>query len=225
MSAKAPFIRARKPDEKEARRTAIMRAARALALEAGPYALSLNELGRRSGVSKPNIYRYFEGREEVLLRLFLVELDAAVAALEAETARIAPVTGGGAALGVVARAFARVYVARPLFCQLVGMLASVIEHNLSVDVIVEAKREMLVLGARAAAALQRGLPWLSSSDASWATSTVTLHVAALWPAAHPSAAAAEVLGRSEFAVLKPDAARDLEHLVHVLLRGLAAGTG
>src|SRR6185436_17057431 len=76
------FQRARKPEQKDARRRAILDAARDLANEVGPIELSLNELGRRSGVSKPNIYRYFESREDVLLQLFVREIDEVVSSIE-----------------------------------------------------------------------------------------------------------------------------------------------
>ncbi len=60
------FQRARRPEE--VRRQQILTAARTLLAERGVSELSLNELARRSGVSKPNVYRYFESREDVLLQ-------------------------------------------------------------------------------------------------------------------------------------------------------------
>src|SRR5258706_10967542 len=106
------FQRARKPEEKEVRRRAILRAARALAREVGPIELSLNEVGRRSGVSKPNIYRYFESKEEILLRIFASELEDLVADVEAAFAKL----DGG--VPAVASCIAREYLRRPLLCQL-----------------------------------------------------------------------------------------------------------
>ena len=211
-----PFQRARKPEEKDERRQAILLAARDLAREVGVRDLSLNELGRRSGVSKPNIYRYFESLEEVLFRLFIHELEEVVEEVDASL---------GAAAGdvpSVAAQLTRVYLARPLFCQLLGMMSATIEHNLSVETIASGKAEMYTLFARVVEALARALPWLSAADAAWASQSIALYVAALWPAANPSCAAVEVLGRPEFAALKPDAARDLGRFVEVLLTGLAA---
>ena len=121
------FQRARKPEEKEVRRRAILVAARDLAREVGPINLGLNELGRRSGVSKTNIYRYFESREDILLRLFITELDDIVSHLEKrlgtrqlKRAKVAALIVGG-------------YLKRPLLCRLLGIVASILEHNLSAD--------------------------------------------------------------------------------------------
>lgn len=209
------FQRARKPEEKEVRRRAILQAARDLAREAGPMAVGLNELGRRSGVSKPNIYRYFESREDVLLRLYTSELGEVVAAIEARL-------GEERGIGEVASVLASEHLARPLLCQLAGMVSSILEHNLSAEAIASSKAGMLALVPRAVGALRRALPWLDEEDAFFALRAVELHLAALWPVANPSRAAREVLSRPEFAAMIVDAGRDYPRFIEVLLEGLRA---
>jgi AcrR family transcriptional regulator len=211
----ARFQRARKPEEKEVRRHAILQAARDLAREVGPIALGLNELGRRSGVSKSNIYRYFESREEILLRLYVEELVELVQALEA---RLRP----GLDVAGVAAAVAREHLSRPLLCQLAGMAASILEHNMAADTIAAVKGQLLPVLPQAVAALRRPLPWLSEADAGFAMQAIELQLAALWPAANPSRAAREVLSRPEFAALCADAGRDFPRFIEVLLAGLRA---
>jgi AcrR family transcriptional regulator len=210
------FQRARKPEEKEVRRRAILQAARDLAREVGPIELGLNELGRRSGVSKPNIYRYFESREEILFRLYVVELTDVIASLEA---RLRP----GLDIHAVATILAREHLSRPLLCQLGGMVASILEHNISADTIAAVKTELVSMIPRAVAALRRSLPWLSEADAAFALQSIELQLAALWPAANPSRAAREVLSRPEFAAMCADAGRDYPRFIEVLLAGLQAG--
>ncbi len=212
------FQRARKPEEKELRRRAVLQAARELAREVGPIALGLNELGRRSGVSKPNIYRYFESREEILFRLYVEELAGVVEALEA---RLSP----GLDARKVAVLVAREHLSRPLLCQLAGMAASILEHNISAETIAAVKGELLTVLPRAVAALRRSLPWLSEADAGFALQSIELQLAALWPAANPSRAAREVLSRPEFAGLCADAGRDFPRFIEVLLAGLRVAGG
>src|SRR5437868_3569600 len=125
------FQRARKPEQKDARRRAILDAARKLAVDVGPFELSLNELGRRSGVSKPNIYRYFESREDVLLQLFVLEIEELVADIDRSLVKLR----ARASIASIARCIANAFLARPLACQLLGMVASILEHNLSVEAI------------------------------------------------------------------------------------------
>jgi AcrR family transcriptional regulator len=210
------FQRARKPEEKEVRRAAILAAARQIAGEVGPMELGLNEIGRRSGVSKPNIYRYFESREHILLHLLVAEMEGVLADLEARLGR-RPLKRS-----TVAARFVAAWLGRPLLCQLLGMVTSILEHNLSVDAIAESKARMVDLSMGAAAAMVRVMPWLDPLDAAWAVQAIALYVAGLWPAAHPSQAAVEVLSRPEFASFKPVAERDLTRFVEVLLAGLDA---
>jgi len=210
------FQRARKPEEKEVRRTAILVAARALAREVGPMELGLNELGRRSGVSKPNIYRYFESREDVLLHLLVSELEDTVAEVEEGLPRCE------GDVRAVAACIAQSYLARPLLCQLLGMVASILEHNLSLEAIAASKAQIHALSGRVAVALSQALPGMDKGEAAWAAHSIALYVAGLWPAANPSPAAAQVLARPEFAGMQPVAARDLGRLIEALLLGLEA---
>lgn len=210
------FQRARKPEEKEVRRRAILQAARDLAREVGPIEMGLNELGRRSGVSKPNIYRYFESREEILFRLYAAEITELVESLEGRLR-------AGLDVPAVAAVVAREHLSRPLLCQLAGMVASILEHNISTDTIAAVKTELVPVLARAVAALRRSLPWLSEADALFAFHAIELQLAALWPAANPSRAAREVLSRPEFTAMCADAGRDYPRFIEVLLAGLRAG--
>lgn len=215
----ARFQRARQPEQKEVRRRAILEAAHDLAREVGPIAVGLNELGRRSGVSKPNIYRYFESREEILFRLYLAEATEMVEAVEARLrAARAPLDVAG-----VATILSEAHLSRPLLCQLAGMAASILEHNMSAEVIASVKRDFAVLMPRAGQALRGALPWLSEADAWMVIQSIELQLAGLWPVANPSRAAREVLSRPEFASMCVDAERDFPRFIEVLLQGLRAG--
>ncbi len=217
----ARFQRARQPEQKEVRRRAILETARKLARERGPMGLGLNELGRRSGVSKPNIYRYFESREEILFRLYLAEMSEMVDAVEARLG------GARAALDVapVAAILAEEHLSRPLLCQLAGMVSSILEHNMSADAIAAVKSEFATLLPRAGEALRHALPWLSEPDAWMTIQSIELQLAALWPVANPSAAAREVLSRPEFSPMCVNAQRDYPRFIAVLLEGLRATSG
>jgi len=207
------FQRARKPEEKEVRRAAILRAAARLAREVGPLELSLNELGRRSGVSKPNIYRYFESREEILVCLFVAELEPMVAFLEQGL-------GARAEIRAVSQLLTEAFLTRPLLCQLLGMLAAILEHNLSVESITINKLRMAELAERVARSLRRALPWLSEANSNWFVQNIALYVAGMWPSANPAHAAAQALSHPDLAVMRIDAKRDLPQCIEILLAGM-----
>lgn len=212
------FHRARQPEQKAERRQAILAAAAALFDVEGPQGAGLNAIAARAGFAKSNVYRYFESREAVLLSLFLDEGEAVVAALEA---RFAAVPVGD--LPALAGAITDTVLARPRFCQLLSIMASVLEQNLSVETIADFKRRMRAPGGRLAQALHRVTPTVSLEDCAQTWTLISVTIAALWPATHPSPNAAKVYEMEEFAGMCMVPERDILRAVLVILRGVAAG--
>lgn len=210
------FQRARKPEEIEARRDALLAAAAELFDAEGPQGAGLNAIAAKAGFTKSNVYRYFESREQVLLELFLGEMEKMV---PAACARLAAAEEGDVAglAGIIAGAF----ISRPRLGQLVAILSSVLEANVSEETIVRTKRTMGARTAVLAEALQAKLPGASVADCLWAISMVGTLVAGMWPGAHPSPVAARVLAREEFAALRPDIGRDLQRAATALLASIA----
>src|SRR3954447_21462588 len=129
------FQRARAPEEKEVRRQAILTAARRLMCETGAAAFSLSELARRSRVSKPNIYRYFENREEVLLHVWIEEVRGL-----GEDLAVAFAAAPLGSLPATVEAIVAAFTARPQLCEGMALVSPVLERTLSVDAIVTAKQ-------------------------------------------------------------------------------------
>lgn len=210
------FQRARKPEEIEARRETLLAAAAELFDAEGPMGAGLNAIAAKAGFTKSNVYRYFESREQVLLELFLGEMD-----------RMVPVVCAGledAAEGDVdalASHVAGAFSSRPRLGQLTAILTGVLETNVSEETIVRTKRTMGALTARLAEALQKKLPRASVADCLWAISMIGTLVAGMWPSARPSPAAARVLAREEFAAFRPNIERDLTRAARALLRSIA----
>ncbi len=211
----AKFQRARKPEEKEIRRQAILKAARRLVREVGSLEFSLSELGRRSRVSKPNIYRYFETREEVLLSVWVEEVAELTTALEAALAAV-PVGDSAGVVGAIVGAFA----SQPMVCELTSICAPVLERNLTVEPIVAAKQTLAALSQTIAGLLHARLPTLPLADCGWLAASTATYVAGLWPAAQPGKNAEEAYARPALAGMKPLFERDLRRFLEVLLRGL-----
>lgn len=218
----APFQRARKPSQKAQRRETILQAAAELVEEERLEEVGLNSIARRSGISKANLYRYFESREEILLQLFLEDLEGYVEEVESGLALLA---GGderasGTRVEDVAGVLTDAFLARPRLCRLLGVLQSVLEQNVSEGSIAKAKVQVLDLSRRAADAMSGALPGVPLEDCAWANSTIALLVAGLWPAANPAPNATRVLDREQFKALKPDMERDLRKAIVVLFQGL-----
>ena len=104
------------------------------------------------------------------------------------------------------------------------MISSILEHNVSESTIADAKREILDLSHRTANCLYTVLPTVLINECLWLSNTIGILVAGLWPAAHPVLVAAQVLARSEFALLRPEFDRDLNKGIRMLLRGMVHHT-
>ncbi|MFJ6984490.1 MULTISPECIES: TetR/AcrR family transcriptional regulator [unclassified Streptomyces] len=138
------FQRARTEEQREIRRRAILDTASAMLDEMPVAAVTLNELSRRVGLAKPNVLRYFESREAVLLELldrFLREWLAELAEeLAAGVDGDLPMAERAAAVAeILGRSLSR----RTVLCELFGAQGSVLEHNVSVDVVARYKRASL----------------------------------------------------------------------------------
>ena len=138
------FQRARSEEQRESRRRAILDTTAAMLDEMTVAEVSLNELSRRVGLAKSNVLRYFESREAVLLdllddflRVWLVELsDELVAGIDPRGDVVERV-------GQLADVLSRSLAARTVLCDLFGAQGGVLEHNVSVEVVLRHKRASL----------------------------------------------------------------------------------
>ncbi|MFE2887261.1 TetR/AcrR family transcriptional regulator [Streptomyces sp. NPDC059272] len=158
------FQRARTEEQREIRRRAILDMASAMLDEMPVAAITLNELSRRVGLAKPNVLRYFESREAVLLELldrllqeWLTELAGELAAGVDENP---PMAERAAA---VAKILSRSLSGRVVLCDLIGAQSSVLERNVSVEVVTRYKRASLGHLTTMTALLLKYLPELGEN--------------------------------------------------------------
>ena len=209
-----PFQRARKPEEQQLRREAILAAAAELFDAEGPQGAGLNAIAAKAGFTKSNLYRYFESREDVLLSLFLDEFTRFT--IDIET-RLAELDGG---IKKIARVAARTFESYPRLGALISILTTVLEQNVSEETVVNLKRASAENVARIGKAIHDQLPKSQLDDCIWVAGMLGTVVAGMWPSAHPGTVAAEVLARPEFAHLKPTIDRDLERVTRALLKSI-----
>ena len=216
MSIDQTFQRARQPEQITLRRAQLLAAAAELFDAEGPSGAGLNAIAARAGFTKSNVYRYFESREQVLLELFLDEFaslaDAMVAAFGARQ------SGDVAAL---AEAMTTTFIAHPRCCQLMAILASTLEQNVSEATIATTKTQMNDHSALIIAALAARLPGATAADCAWAIAMIGSLLTGMWPSVNPPPAARAVLARPEFANLRMDLPRDLKRTAQVLLASIA----
>lgn len=211
------YERARRPEEKAARRAAILQAAARLLDRRALQDVGLNAIAEEAALSKPNIYRYFESREHILLALFIDDLRDFSEDVAPRISRLPP--EGATTSQDAAMILVEAYASRPRLCRFLGAIASVFEHNVSPGVVEATKATSLELANAVATALGKALPALRVERCLWINNMAALLVAGLWPLAHPAPSAREVLSRPEFAALRPDFRRDLHEAILTLIRG------
>lgn len=149
-TARPRFQRARREAEKAVRRASILAAAGSVLRAAGFEGFSMSLLAKKTGLAKATLYVYFETREEVLLALYVETLAAWSRELTAGLRE-------GMDDGEFAALFQTTAKTDPNFLTLRARLESVIEHNVSLDRLVEAKRAMRDLVGDLAPGVERAL--------------------------------------------------------------------
>jgi AcrR family transcriptional regulator len=218
------FQRARSEEQREVRRRTILDTAAAMLDEMPVAEVSLNELSRRVGLAKSNVLRYFESREAVLLELLDRAIRQWVAEMSDELAagidpqRPARERGDQLA-AVLSRALAPRHT---VLCDLVSAQAGVLEHNVSVEVVVRYKRSARDSLVTLVELVRRHVPELGED--AWTVCLMAMVIAgALWTHARPSASAlAAYEAEPALADLRLDLPTALESTLATLITGTLA---
>lgn len=207
------FIRARTPAAKAERRAAILAAASELLAQGGLEHTTLNAIATAAGITKSNIYRYFESREEILMRLLTKDLRHASEALAQALTKPRP-------LPEVAATLARGLAANPRLCVLISITASTLEHNISTDTLRDIKRNMITSLEIAATALNKSLPEIPLAQAEQAIHILFILIAGLWPHSAPGAALKALYKEPEFMRFEQNFGDVLTLSTQTMLKGL-----
>ncbi len=216
MSDTCSFLRARRPEQKAQRRAALLQAAGELVDELGPMGVSVGAIAKRVKLSKGNLYRYFSSREAILLELLH---DSWVEWVDAVERELAPLAGCDDPAAVAA-VLARTAVERPRACRLLAVMTTVLEQNVTAEVILDFKLRSVGLFIRLGNALFVSLPGLGIDGARGFLTSYMALLAGLWPMTNPPPVVAEVLERPELQGFQHDFAASLERGTHALLVGM-----
>ncbi len=215
---KNSWKRARKPEQKAERIDAILEAAGTLLDENGLEGTGLNAIARQAGLSKPNLYVYFESREAILLQLLLKETSSWAKSLKR---RLEQIEKPGD-VDAVAQAFADSIARRKRFCTLFAQVAAVFEHNVGPETVADFKREFVLIAEPAISALAKALPRLTEEMAFWVLGILVMSATGMWAHCHPAPVVKTVLAQPEFAMMKMDFRETTQRHAELLLRGLIA---
>lgn len=215
MKRSTSFTRARQPEQIEQRRREILKAAAFLMKKNGFDNVSLNAIAERTGLAKSNIYRYFESKEDIYLHLLKVDWARWLEQVEND---LQPHRGSND-IEVAAKVFTQAYCASPRLCELISVMASVLENNLSEEALIGFKTDSGVIFTRVLALISMVLPNIPSDKVPSVAHSALAIIAGLWPLCHPSAKLKKVLQRPEFELSKLDFSSSLETAITLLFKG------
>src|ERR1700761_2472956 len=196
-AATEPFQRARRPEQKEQRREAILAAAADLARRDGVRAVSLSDIVRAIDIHKSALLRYFETREQIFLELTAREWRDWEAEVTTALGEIAAGDGTSGSVGrtdaeasaraadAVAAILARSFVSRPLLCDLLPHAALNLERHASIEAVRAYKETSTGAVAAVAEALAGPLPELGDEERREAVSYVALLAGSMYQIATP----------------------------------------
>ncbi len=161
------------------RRTAILNAARGLAVRDGVRNVSLGDIAGEVGLAKSNVVRYFGTREEIYLELTAEELRAFELEIRARLEHTSGLEG-------VVEAIVDTLAGRPLFCDLISECTTTLERNVSLDVARSFKLGTIGATAGLGAAIARAHPLLTESEGAELAGAAALLAGLLYQMATPA---------------------------------------
>jgi len=215
-----PRTRAIAPQEKSARRAAILRAAEKLLHTDPGGAITVENLARQAGVAKGTVYLYFRTREEVLLQVHLERLHGLFDEL-GEALRSPRVDAAYHAV----RATLHYLHAHPEFLPLATNCRGMLEANASVDAALEFK---LALGARLSAIgarIEELYPGLARGDGMALLMSSYALMIGLWQLTDPPACLREAMQRPELSMFRIDFDKQLAAALLALWAGTVGVQG
>jgi AcrR family transcriptional regulator len=224
VDTRAAFQRARRPEQVAERRAAILAAARDLLASRRAADVSLRELADAVGLAMSNVLRYFDSREAIFAQVLDAEwrdwLDELAVALPAATAGL-PREGFTRPRQAVAT-ITGTLLARPLLCELLSAIATILERNIPLDFTREFKRQSWANRERLGELARAEFPSLTRDDGWDFAGSVVFTLAGLWPYGRPTEAVATVLAEAGMSPAAESIARTLrEMLVRQLIGTLA----
>jgi AcrR family transcriptional regulator len=210
-------MRARRDEDKEARRRELLDAARAL-FEATSFAeVKMADVAARTGLAKGTVFLYFPTKEALFLALLDDLLTAWFAKLNGQLSRGGTWTGHQ-----LAHAVAQSLVGEETFTRLLALAQTVLEQNVTVEQARTFKERVLQSMAATAALLQERIAFLTPQTSLQLIRHVHALVTGLRQMADIAPVAREVLQLPHMAPLRVDFTSELTVAITTVLRGLEA---
>jgi AcrR family transcriptional regulator len=211
-------LRARKDEDKEARRQLILEEALALYTATSYAEVKMADVAERAKLAKGTVFLYFPTKEALFLALLEELLFAWFAKLE-ELLN----SGDGRWTGArLARTVAESLEGQETLTRLLALLQTVLEQNVTVEQVRSFKERLLAAMGRAGALVEKRLAFLKPGEGGRFFIHLHALVTGLRQMADVAPVTREVLDLPHMAPLRVDFTRELTDALTTLLRGLEA---
>ena len=208
-----PFQRARQPKQIEQRREAILHAALVLFQKKGLENVTLADIANRVGTVKSNLYRYFDSREHIYLRV----LQRQGAEWEKRVMPGLDALKGKGTVAKVAEVITEAFILSEEYSTLITVINPVLEKALAPNHVIDFRSAFFERRKRFAQALALALPGAAFQTIFPLTLHIFTHVAGLWPLCHASPGSEKLLREPGLAHLNLDFETEMRRfLTHFL---------
>jgi len=143
-----------------ARRIKVLNAASSLFTEAGFFDVSMSMIAKKAGVAKGTIYLYFSTKEEIFLALCTDELGIWLLHLESQLSTVTGVLENEQFIAILRKSFE----GRDVMYRLIALMHLVLEKNVSLQEVLDFKRNLLELTVKISDRVEIVLPYLEKGD-------------------------------------------------------------
>jgi AcrR family transcriptional regulator len=211
-----PFQRARQPKQIEQRREAILHAALVLFQKKGLENVTLADIADRVGTVKSNLYRYFDSREHIYLRV----LQKQGAEWEKRVMPALDKLKGKGTVTKVAEIITQAFIQSEEYSTLTTVINPVLEERLAPNLVIDFRSAFFERRKRFAQVLASALPNTKVEAVFPLTLHIFTHVAGLWPLCQPSPDSKKLLEESRFAHLNLDFKVEMSSFLTQLLKNV-----
>lgn len=207
-------LRARRQEDKDARRLVIVEAARRMFQEQPYEAITMANVAARAGLAKGTLYLYFATKEELFLDLTLLEIHGWLDELDSGLDR----GFKGRAIG---RLITRTLRPRRDLLRLLSILHAILEKNVGDARVLAFKRAVLTRLVGTGERVEAALPFLGPGDGACVLLRIYALIVGLWQVAVPGPAVARALDDPSVRALRIDFFGALGETLDALIEGLA----
>lgn len=157
--------RARTEDQKAERVHSILAAAGGLFMTREFHLISMGDIAREVGFTRPNLYRYFTTKEEIFLAILESDLAVWIGELEREILPVAtPDREWETAIFEFARWWVAHLTAQPRLPRLLALMSFSLDDNAGEQRLKEFKLGLADISRRIAIVVRTRLPWISNEQ-------------------------------------------------------------